>query len=71
MTETQKKNRYYEWVGQMQFLSLLIGEKFTEPVKADGKTKEDDIEILWDFYINYNRNKMKELAQLREELRNA
>jgi hypothetical protein len=70
MTETQKHNRYYEWVGQMRFLSLLIGETFQEPLKADG-TKETDMEILWDFYINYNKRKMEELAQLREEVRNA
>jgi hypothetical protein len=68
MSTEQKKNRYYEWVGQMQFLSLLIGEKFEEPVKEDG-AKEDDIDILWDFYINYNKRKMEELAELRAELR--
>ena len=70
MTETQKKNRYYEWVGQMRFLSLLIGETFQEPLKADG-TKETDMEILWDFYQNYNVRLAQELQQLREELRNA
>jgi hypothetical protein len=70
MTETQKKNRYYEWVGQMRFLSLLIGETFQEPLKADG-TKETDMEILWDFYINYNNRQMAELNKLREEVRNA
>jgi hypothetical protein len=68
MSTEQKKNRYYEWVGQMQFLSLLIGEKFEEPIKEDG-TKEDDIDILWDFYINYNKRRMEELAGLRAELR--
>lgn len=70
MTQEQKKNMYYEWVGQMNFLSMLIGEKFEEPTKADG-TKEDDVDVLWDFYINYNRRKMEEIAELRKELRNA
>ena len=70
MTTAQKHNRYYEWVGQMRFLTLLIGETFQEPLKADG-TKETDIDILWDFYQNYNNNLAKELGEIRKEIRNA
>jgi len=69
MTTDQKKNAYYEWVGQMTFLSQLIGEKFKTPKKADG-TPEDDIDILWDYYQNYNNNLAKQLGQIRQELRN-
>ena len=71
MTTEQKKSAYYEWVGQRIFLSQLIGEKFKEPLKADGKTKEDDVDVLWDFYQNYNIRQAQELQRLREELRNA
>jgi hypothetical protein len=70
MTLEQKKIAYYEWVGQMTFLSQLIGEKFKTPKKEDG-TPEDDIDILWDYYQNYNNNLAKKLGQIRQELRNA
>jgi len=70
MTTEQKKIAYYEWVGQMTFLSKLIGEKFKTPQKLDG-TAEDDIDILWDYYQNYNNNLARELNQLRTEIRNA
>ena len=70
MTLEQKKIAYYEWVGQMTFLSQLIGEKFKTPKKSDGKP-EDDIEVLWKWHQNYNNNLAKELGQIRQELRNA
>jgi hypothetical protein len=69
MTTAQKHNRYYEWVGQMTFLSQLIGEKFKTPKKSDG-TDEDDIEVLWNWYQNYNNNLARELNQIREAIRN-
>lgn len=70
MTIEQKKIAYYEWLGQMTFLSKLIGEKFKVLKKSDG-TDEDDIEVLWNWYQNYNNNLARELNQIREEIRNA
>lgn len=70
MTTEQKKIAYYEWVGQMTFLSQLMGEKFKTPKKSDG-TAEDDIEVLWNWYQNYNNNLARELNQIRTEVRNA
>jgi hypothetical protein len=69
MTIEQKKIAYYEWLGQMTFLSKLIGEKFKVLKKSDG-TDEDDIEVLWNWYQNYNNNLARELNQIREAIRN-
>jgi hypothetical protein len=67
MTDEQKKHRYYNWVREQRCLSLMLGKTWEEPVKEDG-TDEDDINILWDFYVNYIRTKMQELADSLTEL---
>jgi hypothetical protein len=62
MTTEYKKATYDQWVENMEFMYKLIGEKFKQPVKPNGKP-EDDVEILWNWYQNYNNNLAKELRK--------
>ena len=64
MTDKQQKQKAFDaWRTQMEFLCKLIGDKF------DDVPDTNDIEILYDFMINYNTRKAAELQKLRAELR--
>ena len=61
MTPEQKIKRYHEWVRNRRAERLLFGTPFEEPVREDG-SYEDDINILWDFYINTIKCQLDELV---------
>jgi hypothetical protein len=64
MTDKQQKQKSFDaWRTQMEFLAILMGDKF------DDVPDTTDIEVLYDFMINYNTRKAAELQQLRAELR--
>jgi hypothetical protein len=67
MTDEQKKHRYYNWVREQRCLSLMLGTTWEEPVKEDG-TDEDDINILWDFYVNTIKRQLDEIVAKLTEL---
>jgi hypothetical protein len=67
MTPEQKIQRYEQWAGNRRAERLLFGTPFEEPVKEDG-SREDNIDILWDFYINTIKRQLNELAIKLEEL---
>ena len=61
MTSEQKIKRYDQWVRNQRAARILFGTPFEEPVKEDGSC-EDDIDILWDFYINTIKCQLDELV---------
>ena len=64
MTDQQQKQKAFDaWRTQMEFISMLVGDKF------DDVPDTNDIEVLYDFMINYNTRKAAELQKLRAELR--
>ena len=64
MTDQQQKQKAFDaWRTQMVFISMLVGDKF------DDVPDTNDIDILYDFMINYNTRKAAELQKLRAELR--
>jgi hypothetical protein len=64
MTDQQQKQKAFDaWRTQMVFISMLVGDKF------DDVPDTNDIEVLYDFMINYNTRKAAELQKLRAELR--
>jgi hypothetical protein len=66
MTTEQKAKRYKQWVRNRRALSILLGQEFEEPIKEDG-SYEDNIDVLWDFYIDSVRRQMAEIAQQLEK----
>lgn len=66
MTPEQKMRRYKTWVLNRRALSILLGKEFEEPIKEDG-SYEDNIDVLWDFYIDSVKRQMAEIAQQLEE----
>jgi len=66
MTNEQKRNRYNQWVRNRRALSILLGREFEEPIKEDG-SYEDNIDVLWDFYIDSVKRQMAEIAQQLEK----
>jgi hypothetical protein len=64
MTDKQQKQKSFDaWRTQMEFLAMLMGNKF------DDVPDTTDIEVLYDFMINYNTNKAQEFNRQRAELR--
>ena len=64
MTDQQQKQKAFDaWRTQMEFISMLMGDKF------DDVPDTKDIDVLYDFMINYNTRKAAELQKLRAELR--
>lgn len=45
----------------------MLGTTWEEPVKEDG-TDEDDINILWDFYVNTIKRQLDEIVAKLTEL---
>jgi hypothetical protein len=66
MTTEQKAKRYNQWVRNRRALSILLGQEFEEPIKEDG-SYEDNIDVLWDFYIDSVKRQMAEIAQQLEK----
>jgi hypothetical protein len=65
--QNYKLQRYEQWAGNRRAERLLFGTPFEEPIKEDG-SREDDIDILWDFYINTIKRQLNELVIKLEEL---
>lgn len=64
MTDKQQKRKAFDsWRTQMEFLSMMTGDKF------DDVPDTNDVDVLYDFMINYNKRKAAELQRLRTELR--
>ena len=67
MTPEQKLERYEQWARNQRAEKVLFGTPFEEPVKEDG-SHEDDINILWGFYVNHVKQQLAEIKKQLEEI---
>lgn len=67
MSPKQKINHYEHWARNRRAERVLFGTPFEEPVKEDG-SHEDDINILWDFYVNHVKQQLANIKKQLEEI---
>lgn len=68
MTTNEKKTAYWKWVNEMVLLNDMTNMFLPKSLKSDFQKElpnTDDVETQYQFMLNYNNNKAK---QLREEM---
>jgi hypothetical protein len=68
MTIDEKKIAYWKWVNDMVLLNDMTNMFLPKSLKSDFQKElpnTDDVEVQYQFMLNYNANKAK---QLREEM---
>lgn len=68
MTTEQKKLEYWKWVNNMVLINDMTNMFLPKKLQSDFQEElpnTEDVDVLYDFMLNYNNNKAK---QLREEM---
>lgn len=68
MTLEEKKVTYWKWVNDMTFLNMMANMGLPKKHRSDFQSElpdTDDVETQYQFMLNYNTNKAKELNRLR------
>jgi hypothetical protein len=68
MTLEEKKVAYWKWVNDMVFMNMMANMGLSKKLRSDFQAElpnTDDVETQYQFMLNYNTNKAKELNRLR------
>jgi hypothetical protein len=68
MTLEEKKVAYWKWVNDMVFINMMANMGLSKKHRSDFQAElpdTDDVETQYQFMLNYNTNKAKELNRLR------
>jgi hypothetical protein len=72
MTTEEKKVAYWKWVNDMVFINMMANMGLPKNLRSDFQSElpdTDDVEIQYQFMLNYNTNKAQQLNRQRAELR--
>jgi len=72
MTTEEKKVAYWKWVNDMVFINMMANMGLKKNLRSDFQSElpdTDDVEVQYQFMLNYNTNKAQEFNRQRAELR--
>ncbi len=67
MTNDEKKIAYWKWVNDMVLMAEMTNMCLPKKLRRDFQSElpqTDDVEVQYQFMLNYNKNKAKELREL-------
>jgi hypothetical protein len=67
MTVNEKKIAYWKWVNDMVLMTEMTNMCLPKKLRSDFQSElpdTDDVEVQYQFMLNYNRNKARELREM-------